>query len=302
MLKFSQINELQIEEVVNESYSANEVFRKLNLKATPSNRKTLASFIESKQINIAHFDRTKNRKDKQRKHEIITKQCPVCDISFECSDGGSRCKTTCSTRCSNIFFSDKRMSGDTKNKIKNSLKNYHINRDKTLKKVLFAKICTICGKPFETKKKEQPTCSKPCGAVIISQKVKRRVSEGTHRGWTTRPTASYPEKYFQHRLTELCIPYEFNYPVPKNTLGIQKAAAYFLDFYFPDIRLDLEIDGKQHLRKDRRESDLFRDELLIKNGYTVFRIPWVNPINDANKAILNSKFDEFLTLYHKLSS
>jgi very-short-patch-repair endonuclease len=75
-----------------------------------------------------------------------------------------------------------------------------------------------------------------------------------------------------------------------------------LDFYFPDIKLDLEIDGGQHERLERKQSDQRRDISLTANGYTVFRIKWFNSVNDQNRNLLKEQFDNFLDLYHKLSN
>ncbi len=306
MQRFKDIEETLIIQTIKDSFSVSEIFRKLNVHTGPMNRQKLQEFITSHNIDKSHFDKTKTRIDQQTKYEIIKQKCPVCEKMFTCRSGGKRYKTTCSSKCSNTFFSYKKMTDTVKEKIKSSLHNFY-NRPEEIEKrtksksTNLTKYCLICNSPFISKNyARQKTCSRSCGSIITTEKIRQRVKDGTHKGWTTRPTASYPEKYFQHRLKELNIPYEFNHPVPKNTLGVLKSTAYFLDFYFPDIKLNLEIDGKQHLRKERRESDLIRDELLTKNGYHVFRIPWINPINNENKMKLDSKFNEFLTLYNKL--
>lgn len=47
--------------------------------------------------------------------------------------------------------------------------------------------------------------------------------------------------------------------------------AYHADFYFADVRLVVEVDGKQHA--DRRELDQRRDSTLAKKGIATLRIP-----------------------------
>lgn len=48
---------------------------------------------------------------------------------------------------------------------------------------------------------------------------------------------------------------------------------YFVDFFFPEIGLVVELDGKQHEPPDQKEADRIRDEYITnKLGYRVIRI------------------------------
>ncbi len=47
--------------------------------------------------------------------------------------------------------------------------------------------------------------------------------------------------------------------------------AYILDFFCPETRLAVEIDGGQHVRHDNARSDADRDEWLKTNGVRVVR-------------------------------
>ena len=50
---------------------------------------------------------------------------------------------------------------------------------------------------------------------------------------------------------------------------------YQLDFAFPDVKIDLEIDGDQHhLDKRVVESDKRRNEYLEHLGWKVIRVKW----------------------------
>ena len=62
-----------------------------------------------------------------------------------------------------------------------------------------------------------------------------------------------------------------------------KQYQYFLDFLIEidNIKIDLEIDGKQHLRKEVHDKDIIRDERLKTMGYTIYRVPW-NEINSED--------------------
>lgn len=46
-----------------------------------------------------------------------------------------------------------------------------------------------------------------------------------------------------------------------------------LDFAWPEVRLNIEIDGGEHDLPSRRLKDAERDERLMRAGWTVFRIP-----------------------------
>ena len=46
---------------------------------------------------------------------------------------------------------------------------------------------------------------------------------------------------------------------------------YDLDFYFADVKLCVEVDGRQHLLT--QEKDSYRDRYLRKRGIGTFRIP-----------------------------
>ncbi len=72
---------------------------------------------------------------------------------------------------------------------------------------------------------------------------------------------------------------------------------YFLDFYFPEKKMVLEIDGKQH--KYRVEHDKVRDERLSNVGIKVFRIKWKSINNESGKIYIKNEIDKFLNFYYK---
>ena len=46
---------------------------------------------------------------------------------------------------------------------------------------------------------------------------------------------------------------------------------YILDFYIPEAKIAIELDGRQHGREENRESDRERDSILAKEGIKVLR-------------------------------
>lgn len=112
-----------------------------------------------------------------------------------------------------------------------------------------------------------------------------KVQNGTHKGWTTRNIKSYAERFFETVLNNNKIKYNRE----------KKVGKYFLDFVIGNI--DLEIDGKQHKYKDRKESDTIRDEFLRKQGYFVYRIAWNEIKTNDGKLMMKDKIELFLDFY-----
>lgn len=64
---------------------------------------------------------------------------------------------------------------------------------------------------------------------------------------------------------------------------------YVLDFYCPDSRTAIEIDGMVHDMDDNPEHDAARDAWLLGEGIAVVRIPArevLRSVNDAAEAIV----------------
>jgi len=128
--------------------------------------------------------------------------------------------------------------------------------------------------------------------------MKKRVIDGTHKGWITRNVISYPEQFFIGVLNNNKITFEHNYSIKQSDLGHNNSYNFFLDFYIKEKNIDLEIDGQQHNR--RKESDKLRDKLLIENGYVVYRIKWKNINSEKGKEYIEKEINGFLDFYDKI--
>ncbi len=51
---------------------------------------------------------------------------------------------------------------------------------------------------------------------------------------------------------------------------------YFVDFFFADLNLCVEIDGKSHDCEEQKEYDKLRDQRLIASGYRMLRLSTKN--------------------------
>lgn len=119
----------------------------------------------------------------------------------------------------------------------------------------------------------------------------KRKAEGKHQIWNSRKVRSYPELFFEgvlfnNGLLDSCI---IEHPVPK------PGSCYFLDFYFSDKNIDLEIDGQQH--RFRTEEDEARDAFLSDLGIQVYRIEWKNINTEAGKSYMANEIQKFLSFY-----
>lgn len=234
------------------------------------------------------------------------KLCEECGeiISYEYKNEKKFCNSSCSAK-----FNNKRRIVDEEQKLKTSitLLKRRIKRNIDKEKIILndvIRICLNCEKEFLVNRNKrvlshQKYCCKECSNIGMkrntSLKAKERVKNGTHKGWTTRNITSYPEKFFMEVLKNNKLNYIHNFIINKKDLGLDDKSNYFLDFYFEDKKIDLEIDGKQH--KSRKGHDELRDSLLEKIGIKIYRIEWKNPINDKNKEYMKNEINKFLEYY-----
>lgn len=163
--------------------------------------------------------------------------------------------------------------------------------------------CIICGKTFEPNRlangrlSKSNTCSKECHTILLKENGKetyaKLVSEGNTHTWTSRNITSYPERFWEQVLDNNHIQYK------REDFSTKK---YFLDFLIEknDVKIDLEIDGKQHNYPIRKENDALRDAFLSERGFVVYRIKW-NTINtEKGKALMKEKIDAFFKFYNSI--
>ncbi len=115
----------------------------------------------------------------------------------------------------------------------------------------------------------------------MSKTVKQKVLDGTHNVWRARSIRSYAELYTEDILKKYNLFFEIEKFISFESVGVSRKGGYFVDFYFPKQKTNLEIDGNQH--KYRKESDIKRDNLLKSIGINVRRIPWVNLKDEKEK-------------------
>lgn len=277
-----------LELAVQQSKTFNEVPRKLGYGKGYGIVKKIKRLILEYNLDYTHFDPFWHAH--KRELPRIEKICSVCKNQFEVLKGSAREKQYCSLNCSNSVNLGERRSTETNRKV--SLK---------LSKPPLEKECEYCHKNFTTKKSHLRFCSGSCSSKRMWQdneyrknhveKTKERV-KNKEFGWTARTDLSFPEKIYKEFFEKngFANRFQINHLIPR------KEGCYFLDFYFPEIKLDVEIDGQQHERLDRKESDANRDAFLRAKGIKVVRIKWKSISKEEGKEFLKNQQDELLKL------
>lgn len=237
---------------------------------------------------------------KQQRIDNYNKNPTLCKTCSNFIEYNKRTNKFCNSSCAASFNNSGRIhTKETKLKISEKVKHTLKERRPSNPPVLIE--CKQCYNIFQVSygNRDRIFCSITCQhnyqkrpeyIEYLSQRGKEIAQRPEFKGWTCRKMKpSYPEQYFIKVLDNG----EWQY-IPEYKVG-----KYFIDFAFENVMVALEIDGKQHKRPDYAERDRRKDKLLIENGWTVFRIDWVNPINDKNKEILYTQIQKFKELLNK---
>ena len=84
--------------------------------------------------------------------------------------------------------------------------------------------------------------------------------------------------------------YDFLKRLPLNVRRQHNIENYIVDFYIAEKKIVIEVDGRQHLLPEHKESDEQRDKVLSALGITVLRYSndsIRNHFNDVAADILN---------------
>lgn len=126
----------------------------------------------------------------------------------------------------------------------------------------------------------------------ISKSMIKCHAEGRHPGWSKQNLLkrSIPEIHFNKILNENGL---FNIYTIKEQLKIGK---YFLDFAFIELKVNLEIDGIQHIRIEKAIlHDKIRNEFLESKGWKIYRIFWKTYYDNSQ-----IEYDKFISWLKKI--
>ena len=218
--------------------------------------KKLKEYIKEYNIDISHFDiryRSKTRKE-------ISKICTQCNGPFITKNIE---QLTCSHKCSNKYFKDKRKVIGTK-KIKCALCSKEIEVKKQADNKCYCDVCRKSRNRSSSRKEYKCiTCGKSikktklgyCRDCVSKTKeyrnnlkkgIRKSIENGNHKGWISRNITSYPEKFFIKVL---------------------------------------------------KNNDIFSD-CSTNYGIKVYRIPWKSINNDKGKKYIKEEISRFLEFYN----
>lgn len=198
------------------------------------------------------------------KHPNKCKQCNS-ELNYD-----QRHNKFCSTSCSAKFYNKDRegipLDSTIKQKISDSVQKY--NKENPHPQYSRISFCCVCNSVIRNKSVK--TCSPKCKSTLLSNNMLERIKQNRRSNYR-RDKRSYLEESFEAWLSDnnISLKYETEHTIHNHIT--QKW--YFVDFYFPEINLIVELDGKQHEKPKHKESDRIRDEYITSNlGITVFRI------------------------------
>jgi very-short-patch-repair endonuclease len=215
---------------------------------------------------------------KTLKKIVVIKQCKNCNGDFEVERSNilrlyKKERSCCSIKCARSFSTKQKRKEISEKVSQTVIKKY----DKKGRKDKKPFKCIKCSKPIgRTKHGYCSICFKKSiiHRQLISARVKRDIKAGRHQGWVTRKNiTSFAEAFFEKVLDKngLQGQYVREFKIAKRNL-IKESGNWFLDFFFPDKKIDLEIDGKQHEYPDIKLRDQKRDSILTQFGFKIYRI------------------------------
>lgn len=213
---------------------------------------------------------------------------------------GKFCNSSCAAKYNNAH---RKLSLETKEKISKTIsEKYSLLRETGEAKTGTARVCIVCGKEFMPKRIKNyrfslsKTCSDECSHILRVKNAKESaellIKEGRHKTWKVRPKNSYAETYWIDILQSNNINFIREYHFER----------YFLDFYIEkhNLKIDLEIDGKQHDYPERIKHDKERDQFLSNKGFLIYRIKWNELKKEEGKIEMQNKIQDFLSWYNNL--
>jgi very-short-patch-repair endonuclease len=164
-----------------------------------------------------------------------------------------------------------------------------IEIEEKTKRGIHTVLCKLNPNRKETIKKQHETKSK----TPMSEKTKKKISESRKKFLRDSGKNPYSLSHSSHKSNpEKIVESEFIKRGIKGWIYNFPHGTYKYDFAFPDLKVDVEIDGRQHMTESRRAFDLKRDQWTISQGWKVLRIPAILIRNDLESTITTIK--EFL--------
>lgn len=273
-------------------------------------KKDFSGIFTNKQMG-GHSSVCKENPNRLKGYKKISKEfdCKKCCVKYKIDITEYQLKKgTYKKFCSNKCAKSRNCDQSKRDKISNTLRKH--NSNKISKSDIEYKNCRICTKIFIVKNhSNRKCCSKQCSVKSAGLASKKHwmdpiYRDKMHKSFCMRENSGFKpgnKKYFSEewvfnylisKISRLAfIP---QYKVKKKELGFESHDNYYLDFYFPDIKTSLEIDGSFHTNRDYIINDSIRDRALISKGYKVIRLLWPNIKNTEQSMNLKFNIDKII--------
>ncbi len=125
----------------------------------------------------------------------------------------------------------------------------------------------------------------------VSKGMRKAHKENRHPGYSfvnkNPERMSYPEQFVKNLFENANLFQQFNIEIHK------PVGRYFLDFAFNDLKVDFEVDSQYHIKDQKAiEHDNIRNNFLIENGWSVYRIFWKEFVKNPKREL--QKFINYL--------
>ena len=297
---------------------------KSHCKANPNFDNEKYKKRQNKSLNQANKKLAEIRKNNRHNYKFICQKCGKeyeLNLTERAFNKGNYTKFCCRS-CANSRI----RTPEIKEKIKNALNVFNNNKDNSVKNIIkdinqynkenmnfdefkakhpnIVKTCKICGKEFiptirpnGNKISSANVCSKKCHKQLMIENGHKAheiaIKNGRFKPWQSRKIISYPEHFWINVLNNNNIQFIHNHYFENK---------YFLDFYIKvnNIEIDLEIDGKQHRYKDRKQHDKERDEFIKNHNLIVYRIEWNEINSEKGSLLMKEKINNFIKFYNNI--
>jgi len=212
---------------------------------------------------------------KQNAHKIQSQylenpnKCKHCDTTLTYKQRHNKfCSTSCSASYHNKDRKGVALDNTVKQKISSSVQKF--NSENPYPQYSKISFCCVCNSVIRNKIVK--TCSPECKSTLLSNNMTERIKQNRRSNYR-RDKRSYLEASFETWLKEnnISLKYETEFTI-KNHITKKW---YFVDFYFPEINLIVELDGKQHEKPKHKEADRIRDDYITTNlNIDIFRISY----------------------------
>ena len=217
------------------------------------------------------------------KYKLNPKHCVRCQsiISFE-----KKINKFCNSSCSAVFNNTgKLQSNSTKSAISKGLINRFKLQPRTTKSLISIRTinCEVCSNPFTSKTpSKRKTCSENCMKELLrSKRIKFLKDNAGTFNWIRKNVMNYFEQAFCDWIESNGFVKDKDFKAISYIIDNEEVNTfYILDFYFPNLKLNIELDGTHHEKEDQLLRDSIRDEYIGRTkGLAILRIKsrdWYN--------------------------